>query len=194
MNYGVIILCKDKIFSRMIEIELKKAGCLIMPKNSTEEGFIVYIRDVDTKTIEVLSNKNQSDKRLFTRPFYVKDFVNYISILLKNQDTKPSYVKIADTSAEASDELAINVNKRSVTFKNKEVFLTKREFDLLLYLYENRGNPVSRDEAISNVWKYDFTGDTNIVDVYIRYLRGKLDDKFNTKLIYTVRNKGYMIK
>ena len=43
MNYGVIILCKDKIFSRMIEIELKKAGCLIMPKNSTEEGFIVYI-------------------------------------------------------------------------------------------------------------------------------------------------------
>lgn len=176
----------------MIEIELKNAGCLIMPKNSTEENFIVYIRDINTKTIEVLSNKNQSDKRLFTRPFYVKDFVNYISILLKNQDIKQSYVKITD--AEASDDLTIDVNKRSVTFKNEEVFLTKREFDLLLYLYENRGNPISRDEAVAKVWKYDFTGDTNIVDVYIRYLRGKLDDKFNTKLIYTVRNKGYMIK
>lgn len=194
MNYGVIISCKDKIFSRMIEIELKNAGCLVMPKNSIEENFIVYIRDIDTKTIEVVSNGNQSDKRLFTRPFYVKDFVNYISILLKNQDIKPSYVKMTDTPTDVSDELTIDVKKRSVTFKNKEVFLTKREFDLLLYLYQNRGNPVSRDEAVSNVWKYDFTGDTNIVDVYIRYLREKLDDKFNTKLIYTVRNKGYMIK
>lgn len=175
----------------MLEIELRNAGCLVTPKNNSEENIVITIRDIDPKTIEIFSSdKNLLDKRVFTRPFYVRDTVNYVKSL-QNPGNGQVY-EIIDK--DAYYDLNIDEGTRKVMFKGEEIFLTKREYDLLLYLYINKGNPVSRDEAVAKVWKYDFTGDTNIVDVYIRYLREKLDDKYNSKLIYTVRNKGYMIK
>jgi two-component system response regulator ArlR len=72
--------------------------------------------------------------------------------------------------------------------------LTKREFDLLCYLLKNKGIVLSRESLLENVWDYDFDGGTNAVDVYIRFLRAKIDDKFGIKLIHTVRGVGYVIK
>ena len=195
MNSGIMILCKDKFFSRMLEIELKTAGCFVVSgDNVTEGAAVVYINDADGKMIEITSTVND-DKRIFSRPFYIKDAVNYISALLGGYKESPPpivYAEIADR--EAYYDLQIDDDAHYVTFRGEEISLTKREYDLLAYLYAHKGTPISRDEAVTNVWKYDFTGDTNIVDVYIRYLREKLDDKYNTKLIYTVRHKGYMIK
>jgi len=198
MNSGVMILCKDKIFSRMLEIELKTAGCFVVSGNISDGDIIVYINDADSKTIEITSTVN-TDRRIFSRPFYIKDAVNYISALLNAsgyQEPTPAppviYTEIIDR--EAYYDLSIDEDAHNVTFRGEKISLTKREYDLLAYLYSHKGMPISRDEAVTNVWKYDFTGDTNIVDVYIRYLREKLDDRYNTKLIYTVRHKGYMIK
>ena len=70
----------------------------------------------------------------------------------------------------------------------------KKEFDLLNYLWQHEGAAVTRDELLSNVWGYEFAGDTNIVDVYIRYLRQKIDDKFGVKTIHTIRAVGYMFR
>ncbi|MBQ7125354.1 MAG: winged helix-turn-helix transcriptional regulator, partial [Clostridia bacterium] len=72
--------------------------------------------------------------------------------------------------------------------------VTSKEYELLLYLDDNKGQPVSREEALRNVWEFGFAGDTNVVDVYIRYLRRKLDERFDAKFIVTVRNKGYMLR
>ena len=72
--------------------------------------------------------------------------------------------------------------------------LTKKEFDLLHYLWQHEHIAVSRDELLENVWGYDFAGDTNIVDVYIRYLRQKIDDRFGVKTIHTIRAVGYMFR
>ena len=72
--------------------------------------------------------------------------------------------------------------------------LTKKEFDLLNYLWQHEGTAVTRDELLSNVWGYEFAGDTNIVDVFIRYLRQKIDDKFGVKTIHTIRAVGYMFR
>ena len=72
--------------------------------------------------------------------------------------------------------------------------LTAREFSLLLVLLENRSIVMSRDTLLQKVWGYDYVGETNIVDVYVRYLRSKIDDVFGIPLIQTVRGVGYVIK
>ena len=193
----VLLLCKDKIFSRMLEIELRNAGCQVASLNTSEDSnaVYVYVRDTNAKTIEITSTAN-SDTRTFSRPFYVRDAVTYISSLVNANGNKniPAVPVYETPDREAYYDLNINDDEHKVTFRGEDISLTKREYELLLYLHANKGKPISRDEAVAKVWKYDFTGDTNIVDVYIRYLREKLDDRYNTKLIYTVRHKGYMIK
>ena len=81
-----------------------------------------------------------------------------------------------------------------VTVNDKPVELTKREFDLLYYMLLNKGVVVTRDMLMENVWDYDFDGGTNAVDVYIRFLRTKIDEAFDIKLIHTVRGVGYVIR
>ena len=76
----------------------------------------------------------------------------------------------------------------------KPVELTRREFDLLKYLLENKEKVVTREVLLDNVWGFDFVGETNTVDVYIRFLRAKIDEKFGVKLIHTVRGVGYVIR
>lgn len=85
-------------------------------------------------------------------------------------------------------------SRYEVTVQGEEVQLTKKEYSLLEYLLRNKRNVLTRDQILQEVWGYDYTGDTNVVDVYIRYLRAKIDDHFNVKYIYTVRGVGYAIK
>jgi DNA-binding response OmpR family regulator len=76
----------------------------------------------------------------------------------------------------------------------RPIDLTKREFDLLHFLLKNKGMVITRETLLENVWGFDFSGETNAVDVYIRFLRGKIDEVFNVKLIHTIRGVGYVIK
>jgi len=76
----------------------------------------------------------------------------------------------------------------------KEIQLTKKEYDLLEMLLINKNIVLSRDKLTEEVWGYDYVGDTNSVDVFIRYLRSKIDDGFEDKLITTIRGVGYAIK
>ncbi len=81
-----------------------------------------------------------------------------------------------------------------VTVNGQPVNLTHKEYELLKYLVENKRNVLSRDQILQKVWGYDYIGDTNVVDVYISYLRTKIDDKFGEKYIYTTRGVGYAIR
>lgn len=76
----------------------------------------------------------------------------------------------------------------------ESVHLTRKEFSLLEYLLRNKRRVLTRDQILQQVWGYDYSGDTNVVDVYIRYLRAKIDERFDEKFIYTVRGVGYVIK
>lgn len=78
--------------------------------------------------------------------------------------------------------------------KGHAVSLTKKEFDTLKYLMERKGTAVTRDQLMNEVWGYDYIGDSNIVDVYIRYLRHKIDDQFGIKTIHTIRSVGYLFE
>jgi two-component system, OmpR family, response regulator ArlR len=92
------------------------------------------------------------------------------------------------------NDIIMDNEKHQVWRAGKEIELTKKEYDLLEMLLINKNVVLSRDQLIQGVWGYDYEGETNVVDVFIRYLRSKLDDGFEKKVINTVRGVGYVIK
>ncbi|MFW5786748.1 MAG: response regulator transcription factor [Halanaerobiales bacterium] len=123
-----------------------------------------------------------------TKPFATEELLARIRALLRrNKEEK-------DDNILKIDNLTVNLEKHQVKRNNKIIELTKKEYDLLTYLLKNKEVVVSRKQLLNNVWGYDYAGETNIVDVYIRYLRSKIDDPFPKKLIHTVRGVGYVMR
>jgi len=124
-----------------------------------------------------------------TKPFAIEELLARIRVAFKHKRVTPissDVIKIGP--------LTLDMQKYFVTFDESTIDLTKKEFDLLKYLMLNMDRVLTRDIILEKVWGYDYLGDTNIVDVYIRYLRSKIDDKFNSKFIYTIRGVGYQLK
>lgn len=91
-------------------------------------------------------------------------------------------------------DLTLDVSSRSCRRGEKDIALSAKEFSLLEYLMRNKGRVLTRDMIENNLWNYEYEGGTNAVDVYIRYLRKKMDDDFEPKLIHTVRRSGYVLR
>ena len=125
-----------------------------------------------------------------TKPFAIEELLARIRVNLKKHRAD----RTAGTGARTTGKLRIEPASYGASFDGEPIMLTKKEFDLLNYLWQHEGTAVTRDELLSNVWGYEFAGDTNIVDVYIRYLRQKIDDKFGVKTIHTIRAVGYMFR
>ena len=124
-----------------------------------------------------------------TKPFAIEELLARIRTALKKAPELKAITNILSVG-----ELSIDLDGHMVTFNSSPIELTKTEFDLLKYLIENKNIVLTRNKIIDIVWGYEYMGDTNVVDVYIRYLRSKIDDKFNKKFIYTVRGVGYLLK
>ncbi|MBR4068623.1 MAG: response regulator transcription factor [Clostridia bacterium] len=125
-----------------------------------------------------------------TKPFAIEELLARIRVSLKKHR-----VDVAeDSGAKEAGGLRIEPANYSASFSGTPITLTKKEFDLLNYLWQHENHAITRDELLTNVWGYEFTGDTNIVDVYIRYLRQKIDDKYGIKTIHTIRAVGYMFR
>ncbi|WP_242964302.1 response regulator transcription factor [Clostridium beijerinckii] len=124
-----------------------------------------------------------------TKPFEMIELLARIRSALRRFK-----INNADFAKIEIKDLSINILTRQVSMKGEPIELTKKEYELLEYLVNNKGIVLTREQIINNVWGYNFVGDTNILDVYIKYLRNKLDYPFNIKLIQTVRGVGYTIK
>jgi DNA-binding response OmpR family regulator len=124
-----------------------------------------------------------------TKPFAIEELLARIRRALGQTPALP-----CDSEILTAMNLQLDTKRRTVTVAGSQVDLTKREFDLLHYLLKNKGLVVTREALLENVWDFDFDGGTNAVDVYIRFLRGKIDEAYNIKLIHTVRGVGYVIK
>lgn len=124
-----------------------------------------------------------------TKPFAIEELLARIRLAFKRVNKSNTRVNNNDEITSIGN-LFIDDKKHIVTYKNEEIELTKKEYDLLKYLVDNKNIVLTRDMIIKNIWGYDFIGDSNVVDVYIRYLRSKIDNKFNINLINTVRGVG----
>lgn len=128
-----------------------------------------------------------------TKPFAIEELLARIRLILKKRGGAGSMTS-HDKNQLGIGKLRMDVQRYEVSYDGKQVELTHREFELLKVLLENKNIVISRDTLLEKVCGYDYMGETNIIDVYVRYLRSKLDDVFQVKIIQTVRGVGYCIK
>lgn len=126
-----------------------------------------------------------------TKPFAIEELLARIRVALKRNGTGK---KKNEDEVLTAGELILNKTSHMVTFNGEEVPLSKKEYDLLEYMMENSGIVLSREKLIEKVWGYDYYGDTNVTDVYIRYIRAKIDQKYNRSYIRTIRGVGYIFE
>lgn len=154
----------------------------------TSEIPIIMLTARDAVTDKV-SGLDMGADDYITKPFAIEELLARIRVALKRKKTltkKPA--------ALSTGKLVLDKNAHSVTFDGNPIELTNREFLLLEILLENKSIVLSRDTLLEKVWGYDYMGETNVVDVYIYYLRNKLDAVSPEKIIETVRGVGYIIK
>ena len=125
-----------------------------------------------------------------TKPFAIEELLARIRTALKKRIVTAK----KDEDVIKCGLLSLDKMKHKVMYDNNEIELTNREFTLLQILMENKNIVLTRDVLIEKACGYDYIGETNVIDVYIRFLRTKIDDVFNTKIITTVRGVGYVIK
>jgi len=122
-----------------------------------------------------------------TKPFAIEELLARIRLALRKKNLIKNHVL-------SVGNLLVDVNQRTCLYHQREIDLTKKEFDLLQMLLENKNRVLTREILLEKIWGYEFDGSTNTVDVFIRYLRIKIEEPFDTKFIHTVRGIGYVIK
>lgn len=169
------------------------------------DGFTICrkVRELSQVPIIMLTAKDDIDDKVqgldigaddyITKPFATPELLARMRVVLRRQESQRE-AKGAQEEILSVKNLTMYPARHEVQVDGATVELTKKEYDLLEYLLRNKRNVLTRDQILSNVWDYDYMGDTNVVDVYIRYLRQKLDDRFQEKYIHTMRGVGYVIK
>lgn len=187
----------------LVELENKNWDLVLLdimlPELSGLEVLRRFRRSNQTTPVILLTARDQVHDKVsgldlgandyMTKPFQIEELLARIRVHLRQRTT------LENNSEQLSvGELAVDTGTRDVKRKDKQIELTPREFDLLVYLLKNKNQVLTRDQLIEHVWGFDYYGDTNVVDVYIRYLRQKIDKDFDRAYIHTVRGVGYTIK
>ena len=224
MGKKILIIEDDAQIARFVELELEHEGYQVKKFDNGYDGINSLkeddydlllldlmlpgldgievcnkIREFSNLPIVMLTAKSELEDKVegldtgaddyLTKPFEIEELLARIRALLRREKgdvESANILKILDVE--------VNLDAHQVKRAGQKVELTKKEYDLLVYLIKNEGIVVSRDKLLNNVWGYNYTGETNIVDVYIRYLRSKIDEPFDEKLIHTVRGVGYVMR
>lgn len=223
-NKDILIIEDDKSIVRVLELEFKHEGYVYDIALNGREGLEKFqqgqydivlldlmlpeisgleicrkIRRISSVPIIMLTARRDiTDKVIgldigaddyITKPFEMEELLARIRVGLRRGQVKSNEQKLLKLA-----DLSLNVMTREVTKQGESIELTKTEYDLLEYLLSNKGMVLTRDQILEHVWGYDFVGDSNILDVYVRYLRNKIDYPYHSKLIHTVRGVGYTLK
>ncbi|PEM26984.1 response regulator transcription factor [Bacillus wiedmannii] len=156
-------------------------------KNAVIPIILLTARD---SVVDKVSGLDQGASDYITKPFQIEELLARIRACLRISNVR----KEEENSSYQIADLYLDEKTREVKRGNHLVELTPREFDLLLFLMKHENQVLNREQIVTNVWGFDYYGDTNVVDVYIRYLRKKVDCNVDVSLIHTVRGVGYVLK
>jgi DNA-binding response OmpR family regulator len=148
-------------------------------------GLPVVILTAKSKPQEIAAGLNLGADDYLAKPFAAEELLARINARIKGPHDQDEIIKL--------DDLVVDVSRITVKRGKKKINLTKTEFELLKYLLKNKGRVVSRDSILNNVWGYTSDVETRVVDVYIGYLKKKIDSKSEKKLIKNKRGFGYLI-
>lgn len=220
-NFNILIVDDQKDICRFLQLELEYEGYHVFIANNGYDAIeLVKSNSTDLILLDVMMNgidgieackrirtfssipiimltaKSQLSDKIagldegaddyITKPFEIEELLARIRVYERKANDKFETLFIG--------ELKMNVDKRRVECLGKEIKFTKTEFDLLKFLLKNKEIVLDRQNILNKVWGYDYFGDENIVDVYIRHLREKLEQYGLDKKIQTVRGVGYVIK
>lgn len=180
ITYDIVLL--DLMLPELSGIEV----CRRM-RNAKNHTPVIMLTAKDDVSDKVTGLDSGADDYV-TKPFAIEELLARIRVAVSRTRRKQPY-----TALEAGF-LKIDNNAHKVLYGSEEIDLTGREYDLLLYLMENRGTALVRDKILNEVWGFSYAGETNVVDVYVSYLRAKIDQRFGVDIIKTVRGVGYMIE
>ncbi len=181
-NVDLVIL--DLMLPRMSGIEVCRRI-----RQTDETTPIIMLTAKDDVTDKVMGLDMGADDYM-TKPFEIEELLARMRVALKRKGTKRD-ANVGGLLVHG--DLTVNALKREVKYKEDIIELTKKEYELLTYLLENKNIALDREKILERVWGYDYYGDTNVIDVYVRYLRSKIDQKYEVEIIKTVRGIGYII-
>ena len=162
------------------------SGMEVLRRLRKERQTPVILLTARDAVVDKVSGLDAGADDYVTKPFAIEELLAQIRATLRKRPAAP-----AEAPKLTCGALVMDVERHEVSVSGTPVELTRREFDLLRYLLENKEKVISRESLLDNVWGFDFAGETNAVDVYIRFLRSKIDERFGVKIIHTVRGVGY---
>ena len=219
-QHRILVIEDDAAISRVLQLELEHEGYIVEAARDGLTGLERALKEPDLVILDLmlprmdgmevckrvraksrvpiimLTAKDRVPERVagldlgaddyLTKPFSTEELLARVRARLREKQPAQSIIHYRD--------LVMDRDRHEVTRAEKLINLTAKEYALLEYLLLHRNKVHSRDELFNGVWGSDFLGDSNLIDVYIRYLRGKIDEGFDDKLITTVRGVGYTIK
>nr|WP_221401365.1 response regulator transcription factor [Paenibacillus phyllosphaerae] len=183
---GIDLILLDVMLPGLSGIELLRRI------RSTDAGTPVLMLTAKSSVEDKVSGLDLGANDYITKPFQIEELLARIRTAFRlagRGSDKETYGEWLTAGS-----LRLNPDTREVERDEKPIQLTQREFDLLAYMMRNKRLVLNRNQILSAVWGYDYAGDTNVVDVYIRYVRKKVDEGFGKELIQTVRGVGYVLK
>ena len=166
------------------------SGMEVLRRLRRESDLPVIMLTARDTVVDKVAGLDSGADDYITKPFAIEELLARIRAALRKGRTAVQNHSALLTAG----VLTMDTERHTVTVGETPVELTRREFDLLHYLLENKEKVVTRESLLDHVWGYDYVGETNAVDVYIRFLRAKLEEPFGIKLIHTVRGVGYVMR
>ena len=166
------------------------SGMEVLRRLRKESAVPVIMLTARDTVVDKVSGLDMGADDYVTKPFAIEELLARIRAALRK---RPAQAEEAAPLLTAGP-LSMDTERHEVTVNGQAVTLTRREFDLLRCLLEHKEKVLTREALLDQVWGFDFAGETNAVDVYIRFLRSKIDEQFGVKLIHTVRGVGYTIR
>ena len=164
------------------------SGMEVLRRLRRESQVPVIMLTARDTVVDKVSGLDSGADDYITKPFAIEELLARIRAALRKRPAAQEAPRLT------CGPLVMDVERHEVTVKGTEVELTRREFDLLRCLLEHKEKVLTREALLDHVWGFDFAGETNAVDVYIRFLRSKIDERFGVKIIHTVRGVGYVIR
>ena len=178
-NYDMILL--DLMLPGLTGIEI----CRRVRNFSNVPIIMLTAKD---ETMDKVAGLDSGADDYLTKPFAIEELLARMRVAFKHAHAGGAKKVILEVQG-----LEIDTDKRMVTVNGTVVDLTKKEYELLLYLVQNKNIVLSREQILNEVWGYSYIGETNVVDVYIRYLRSKIDEAFGIKYIHTIRIRNHYL-
>lgn len=188
---GIEIIEKGEVDLVLLDIMIPQInGLEVLRRIRKTSDLPVIMLTARDAVMDKVSGLDAGADDYITKPFAIEELLARIRTALK----KRTVIEKRDTDIIRCGLLSLDKMRYKVMYDNTEIDLTKREFSLLQILMENKNIVLTRDLLMEKLCGYDYVGETNVIDVYVRFLRAKIDNIFEIKIISTVRGVGYVIK